>query len=103
MYLNVDILLVSCVFETFRKESLILFDLDLAYYLSTPGYSWDPMLRFTDANLKPISNTKRYQFIENTIRVGIFMICRSYVEANNKFQKPYDTNETYSIYHLLRL
>ena len=71
LYLNVDILLVPCVFETFRKESSILFDLDPAHYLSTPGYSWDAMLRFADLNLKPISNTERYQFIENTIRVGI--------------------------------
>ena len=54
-----------------EKNAQFFFDLDPAHYLSTPGYSWDAMLRFTDLNLKPISNTERYQFIENTIRVSI--------------------------------
>ena len=37
LYLKVDVLLLTCVFETFRKESLNSFELDPAYYLSTPG------------------------------------------------------------------
>ena len=28
------------------------FELDLANYLSTPGYIWDAMLRFADVNLR---------------------------------------------------
>lgn len=85
LYLNVDVLLLSCVFENFKKESLNLFELDSAHYSSTPGYSWYATLRFTDVNLKLISNTDRYQFIDNAIRAGIFMICKGYVEANNEF------------------
>ena len=85
MYLNVDVLLLSCVFENFKKESLNLFELDSAHYSSTPGCSWYATLRFTDVNLKLISNTDRYQFIDNTIRAGIFMICKGYAEANNEF------------------
>ena len=53
-----------------------LFGLDLAHYLSTPGYSWDAMLRFTDANLKLISDIEMYQFVESTITGGISMICK---------------------------
>ena len=33
-----------------EKESLNSFELDPAQSLSTPGYSWDGMLRFTDVN-----------------------------------------------------
>ena len=33
LYLKVDVLLLTCVFETFRKESISSFELD------PPGYS----------------------------------------------------------------
>ena len=35
LYLKVDVSLLACVFETFRKESLNSFELDSAHYLST--------------------------------------------------------------------
>ena len=44
------------------------FELDPAHYLSTSGYSWDAMLRFTNFNLKLISDIEKYQLIESTIR-----------------------------------
>ena len=34
LYLKVDVLLLACGFETFRKESMNSFELDSAYYLS---------------------------------------------------------------------
>ena len=44
------------------------------------------MLRFNDVNLKLISDIEKYQFIE-------IMICKGYIEANNKFLKSYDANK----------
>ena len=89
LYLKVDLLLLAYMFESFKKVCINSFELDPAYYLSTPGYSWDAMLRFTDVNLKLISDIEKYQFFESTIRGGISMICRGYAEANNKFLKSY--------------
>ena len=66
--LKVDVLLLACGFETFRKESMNSFELDFAHYLSTLGYSWDAMLSFSDLNLKLISVIGKYQFIESTLR-----------------------------------
>lgn len=48
------------------------------------------MLRFIDVNLKVISDVAKYQFIESTIRGGISMICKGYIETNNGFFKYYD-------------
>ena len=58
------------------------------------------MLRFTDVNLKLISDIEKYQFVESTIREGISMICKGYAEANNKFLKSCDANKptSYNIY-----
>ena len=84
LYLKVAVLWLASVFQKFIKESINSFELDPAHYLSTPGYSWDAMLRFTDINLKLISDSEMYQFIKTTIRGGIFMIYKGYVEANNR-------------------
>ena len=58
------------------------------------------MVRFTDANLKLISDIKKYQFVESAIRGGISMICRQYAEAKIKFLKFYNANKptSYIIY-----
>ena len=73
------------MFGTFRKESINFFELDPAHFVSTPDYSWDAMLRFLDIDLKLISDVKKHQFLESTIRGGISMIRKSYAEGNNKF------------------
>ena len=46
LYSKVDVLLLACVFETFRKESIKSFELHPVHYLYTPGYNWDVMKRF---------------------------------------------------------
>ena len=45
LYSKVYVLLLACIFETFRKESINSFELDPAHYLSTLGFIWDTMLR----------------------------------------------------------
>lgn len=58
------------------------------------------MLSFTDVYLKLISDIEKYQFVESTVKGGIFMICKGYAGANNKFLKFYDANKptSYIIY-----
>ena len=87
MYLKVGVLSLSCVLETYKKESINSFELDPAYYLSSPGYSWDAMLRFTDINVKLISDIKKYQFFESMLMGGISMIFLGYEEANRASRK----------------
>ena len=60
------------------------------------------MLRVLDVDLKLISDLKKYQFLESTIRGGISMICKSYAEANNKFLESYDAIKptSYTLHNL---
>ena len=44
-----------CYWLVCLKESINSFELDPAHYLSTPGYSWNTVLRFTDVNSKLVS------------------------------------------------
>ena len=78
MYLKVDVPLLGCVFEASRSKSMGSFELDPAHYLSTSGYSWDAMLRFTNFNLKLVSDIEKYQLIESTIRGLWPIICKGY-------------------------
>ena len=56
--LKVNVLILACVFETFRKNFINFFELNSAHYLSISGYSWNAMVRFTDVNLKLISDNE---------------------------------------------
>ena len=87
--LKVDVLLLACGFETFRKESMNSFELDSAYYLSTPDYIWDALLRSSGFNLRLISVIGKHQFIESTLRCCISVTFKEYAEVSNKFSKSY--------------
>ena len=77
-------------------EKNLQIELDYAHYLSTLGYSWDAMLRFTDINSKLISDIEKYQFVESVIKCIISLICKGYAEAHNIFLKSVDANKTTS-------
>ena len=59
---------------------------------SSPGLSWDAMLKMTDINLELITDIDMYQFIEKGLRRGISYIANRYRKANNKHMKTYDKN-----------
>ena len=46
LYLKRNVLLLVCVFETFRKEYINSFELDSGHCLSTLGYTWEAIKKF---------------------------------------------------------
>ena len=52
LYLQSDILLLADVFENFRKTCLEYYKLDPCHYFTSPGLSWDAMLKMTDIKLE---------------------------------------------------
>ena len=47
-------MLLADVFEKFTSESLKFYKLDPSHYFSSPGLSWDAMLKMTGIKLKVI-------------------------------------------------
>ena len=47
-----DVLLLTDVFEKFIKTCLKYYELDPCHYFSSPGLSWDAMLKMTHVKLE---------------------------------------------------
>ena len=89
LYLQSDILLLTDVFENFRKTCLEYYKLDPCHYFTSPGLSWDAMLKMTDIKLELMTDVDMFQFIEKGLRGGISYIANKYGKANNKYMKDY--------------
>ena len=92
-YLKKDVLLLADVFEKFIGTCLKYYGLDPCHYFSSPGLSWDAMLKMTGVKLEKISDIDKYLFIEKGLRGGISCIAKRYGKANNKYMKDYDSKK----------
>ena len=84
-YLKKDVLLLADVFEKFIDTCLKFYGLDPCHYFSSPGLSWDAMLKMTGVKLEKISDIDMHLFIEKGMRGGISYIAKRYSEPNNKY------------------
>ena len=92
-YLKKDVLLLGDVFEKFIDTCLKFYKLDPCHYFSSPGLSWDAMLKMTGVKLEKISYIGVSLFIEKGLRGGILYVCKRYSKANNKYMKNSDSTK----------
>ena len=89
-YMKKDVLLLADVFEKFIDTYLKFYKLDPCHYFSSPGLSWDAMLKITGVRLEKVFDIDMYLFIEKGLRGGISYIAKRYAKANNKYMNDYD-------------
>ena len=89
-YLKKDVSLLADIFEKCIDACLKFYKLDPCHYFSSPGLSWDAMLKMTGVKLEKISDIDKYLFIEKGLRGGISYIAKRYAKANNKYMKDND-------------
>ena len=65
LYLMTDVLLLSDVFETFRKTAMKNYNLDPANgYFTLPNFAWDAMMYKTQVKLEQLTDIDMYLFCE---------------------------------------
>ena len=69
---------------------LLYYKLDPCHYFTSPGPSWDAMLKMTDIQLELMKDIDMIQFIEKGMRGGISYIANRYGRASNKYRSDYD-------------
>ena len=85
LYLKTDVLLLADVFEKFINTSLDYYGLDPCHYFSSPGLSWDAMVKKTGIELELILDIDMYLFVERGMAGGIAYIAKRHSKANNKY------------------
>ena len=68
LYLGSDVLLLTDVFENFRKTCMQYYKLDPCHYFTSSGLSWDTMLKMTNIELELMVDIDMFQFIVKGMR-----------------------------------
>ena len=96
LYLKTDVWLLCDVFEKFISVCMKDYDLDPSHYFSSPGLSWDAMLKMTDIQLEKIDNIDVHLFLEKGTIGGISYISKRYSKSDGNTEIMYwDANNLY--------
>ena len=90
LYVKTDVALLADVFENFRNLCQEKYGLDPAHYYTSPGLSWDALLKKTGVELELFTDLEMHLFVERGIRGGISMVSKRYAKANNPPVPDYD-------------
>ena len=96
-YLKTDVLLLCDVFEKFISVCLIDYGLDPCHYFSSPGLSWNAMLKMTGVRLVRTNDIDIHLFLEKGIRGGdVSYISKRYSKgSDDKTIMYWDMNNLY--------
>ena len=94
LYLRIDTLLLTNVFENFRKMCLKVYHLDPVKLLSAPGSARQVVLKKSKVKLESFTDIDMLLMVEKGIRrKGICHAIYPYAKANNKYMKDYHKNK----------
>ena len=86
LYLKTGVLLLCNAFEKFINVCLKGYGLDPCHYFSSPGTSWDPMLRMTGIQLEKVSNIDVHLFLEKRIEIKLVIFQKDTAKVMKKLK-----------------
>ena len=83
LYLKMDVLQLTDVFENFVEKSTLEYSINTLYSYSLPGYTWKAGLKLTNIKLDFIKDKQLLLLLGNNIRGGISSVMGPrYIESN---------------------
>ena len=97
LYLKMDVLQLTDVFENFVEKSTLEYGINPLYSYSLPGYTWKAGLKLTKIKLDFIKDKQLLLLLENNIRGGISSVMGPrFIESNENTKLLYiDANNLY--------
>ena len=83
LYVKMDVLLLTDVFEKFRNTSFKLSKVDPVWFLTLPGLAWNSFLYQNDFPLVTIHELEIYNFFKKSIRGGVSQVSYRMATANH--------------------
>jgi hypothetical protein len=95
LYLITDVLLLADVLLKFQKVCTESYGIDPLHSYTTPGFSWQALLKMTGVELELFSEKQKdlYLFFEAAKRGGLSTISKRYVKANIPGREGYDPSK----------
>ena len=93
LYVQVDTAQQSDVFESFRLTCLKVYNLDPAYFVSTPSLAFQAMLKVTKAEIETFTDIDMILMTEKGISGGLTQVVKKHAVANNKYLPDYDSTK----------
>ena len=93
LYLKSDVALLADVYEAHRELCHKTYGLDPAHYITSPGLSWDALLKHTGVKLELLTDVDKYLFIEKGMRGGISRVSQRQTTANVPGTVEYDNSK----------
>jgi len=85
LYNTSDVLILADIFANFRNVCASNYDLDPAWYYTSPGLVWDAMLKITEVELELLIDPDKLLMVEKGIRGGFSTISHRYGQTNNPY------------------
>ena len=96
LYLKTNVLLLGDVFEKFISDFFKDYGLDPLHCISSPGLSWDTMLKMTGIQLEKTNNIDVHLFLEKGMRGGVSYISKRYSKSDQNTEIMYwDANNLF--------
>ena len=93
VYVQVDTAQLSDIFKNFRSLCLEEYQLDPAYFVSTPSLAFEAMLKITKAKIELFTDINMVLMTEKGICGGLTQVVKKDAIANNKYLPTYDKSK----------
>ena len=93
LYVQSDTAQLADIFEQFRTLCSKEYELDLAYFFTTPGFAMEAFLKKANVKLKLLTDIDMVLMFEKGLRGGISQTIRRDAVANNKYMPNYNSQQ----------